>query len=174
MGGARTVLAPITTIADQAQALTWAETALEIEPERPERLALQGAALLRGGRAKDAVGALGKSVTKGGDYAPPSVFAWLALAHRQLGHPAEQAQWRSRAEGALKKLDADGPQPSGGRPRPPSKAGSWPGSSEPNCGCCWRSYGRTEPDRRAVNAGRGFCAPDPSTSPPILNTAPRL
>ena len=39
------VLAPITTAADRAQGVVWAEIALETEPERPERLALQGAAL---------------------------------------------------------------------------------------------------------------------------------
>jgi WD40 repeat protein/serine/threonine protein kinase/tetratricopeptide (TPR) repeat protein len=108
------VLAPIVTVADQAQAQAWAETALEIEPDRAERLALQGAALLRAGRTKEAVATLEKAVTKGGDDPPPSAFAWLALAHRKLSHPSEEAKWRSRAEAALRKLDAAGPQPSKG------------------------------------------------------------
>ena len=84
------VLAPIATVADQAQALDVGRDGARDRAERAERLALQGAALLRAGRTKDAVAALGKAVAKGGDDAPPSAFAWLALAHRQLGHPAER------------------------------------------------------------------------------------
>ncbi len=108
------VLAPIREPADQIQALKWSETALATEPERAERLSLHGGTLLRAGRANDALVTLAKAVKRGGDDPPASAFAWLALAHRQLGHPAEQAQWQSRAQAALKKLDAAGPQASKG------------------------------------------------------------
>jgi serine/threonine protein kinase/WD40 repeat protein len=108
------VIVPIPKPADQTKAVHWAEIALAVEPTRPDRLALHGSALFRAGRSKEALGSLEKAVAKGGETAPASVSAWLALVHRHLGHRTEAARWGSRAESVLRRLDAAGPQPSKG------------------------------------------------------------
>jgi WD40 repeat protein/tRNA A-37 threonylcarbamoyl transferase component Bud32/Flp pilus assembly protein TadD len=107
------ILAPIANHSDRVRAVAWAATALEIEPDRAERLVLHGAALLRAGRPSDALAELAKAVAMSGAQ-PPSSSAWLALTHRELGNVAEATKWRARAEAALQRLDDAGPQPSKG------------------------------------------------------------
>jgi TonB family protein len=99
------VLASVDGEADQRQAVKWAEIALAVEPERPERLVLHGAALLRANRPAESVAVLDEVARAGATGFAPSVFAFLALAHQRLGHQAEERRWSARAESALRRTD---------------------------------------------------------------------
>lgn len=107
------VLAPIRESSARAQALTWAEMALEVEPEHPEWLALRGAALFRAGRFREALKALTVAVATGAGgqagSARASVFAFLALTRGALGNPAEARHWRATALARLRALERPAP-----------------------------------------------------------------
>ena len=91
------VLTSLEAEAPRAQAVKWAEIALEIEPDRPERLVLRGAALFRAGRLREADDVLHSALEKGGESPPVSAFAFLALTSRALGRPVQAARWRAVA-----------------------------------------------------------------------------
>jgi Flp pilus assembly protein TadD len=97
------VLAPIGDAAARAQTLRWAQTALETEPRHPDRLALYGAALFRAGRLTEAAVELGKARARGVTGPSPSALAFLALAARARGQPAEAARWCNEAEVTLRR-----------------------------------------------------------------------
>jgi tetratricopeptide (TPR) repeat protein len=109
------IVAPIASAAARLQAVKWAETTLEIEPKRRERIALHGAALYRAGRFPQAVNVLERAMASdpaSKSRSPRAAFlAFLALANRAIGRPAEAARWRAAALARLQELEHPAPPP---------------------------------------------------------------
>jgi Flp pilus assembly protein TadD len=100
------VLSPIEDEAARAQAVKWSETALAIEPERAERLALHGAALFRAGRFEAAILELEKATNTAGGEPPGSAAAFLAMACGRLGRHADASRWLAKAAARLRDGEA--------------------------------------------------------------------
>ena len=94
--------------AERAAAVRRAEAAYRGVPPGQRRAIANtlGAALVRAGRDAEAIDRLGESV--GGGEGLPQDWAFLAMAHRRLGHRAEAGRW-------LDKLRARAPSPDAGR-----------------------------------------------------------
>jgi eukaryotic-like serine/threonine-protein kinase len=110
------VLAPISNSAPRAQAVLWADAALEadmtVAPDgdvtpNALRLALRGAARLRAYRPREARVDLLNAVRISGGAAPPSALAFLALAERALGRAGEAQAWSQRATAELRRLERE-------------------------------------------------------------------
>jgi tetratricopeptide (TPR) repeat protein len=89
-----------------AQALAEARVALELVPENPDMLKTLGVALYRAGTFAEAIEALTRSDTlyvKGGEGQQPADWAFVAMAHWQLG----QKDKARAALATLEKLCAD-------------------------------------------------------------------
>jgi tetratricopeptide (TPR) repeat protein len=97
------VVAPLEDRAAAAQAVKWAETALETEPERADRLALHGAALYRAGRVAEAAGRLRAAVAKGGGE-PPASSGWTGVVEGSVLLSGGRVRVTARL------IDAAGPQ----------------------------------------------------------------
>ena len=75
-----------------AQALAWAERAVEASPENGSILNTLGVAQYRAGHFKEALETLERSAklnSRPSGALNPSDVAFLAMAHHQLGHPDE-------------------------------------------------------------------------------------
>ena len=75
-----------------AQALAWAERAVEASPENGSILNTLGVAQYRAGHFKEALETLERSVklnSKASGALNPADVAFIAMAHHQLGHPDE-------------------------------------------------------------------------------------
>ena len=75
-----------------AQALAWAERAVEASPENGSILNTLGVAQYRAGHFKEALETLERSAklnSKASGVLNPSDVAFIAMAHHQMGHPEE-------------------------------------------------------------------------------------
>jgi tetratricopeptide (TPR) repeat protein/tRNA A-37 threonylcarbamoyl transferase component Bud32 len=82
---------------DPAQVVHLAEKAHAVRPQEASYLTTLGAALYRAGRAEEAVKRLNEAVTAHGQGGTVADWAFLALAHRKLGHSDEAKKWRDRS-----------------------------------------------------------------------------
>jgi tetratricopeptide (TPR) repeat protein len=101
-------LAPIDDENAHTHAVRWAQSALEAEPKRAERLALLGATLLRTGQVARGVERLEEAVRAGGPAPPPSALAFLSLARELQGDRAGAEAFRARARAALRDFKEPG------------------------------------------------------------------
>ena len=91
------VLAP-DVVADRATPVRLAETALAAFPpaQKPIVMNTLGAALYRAGRFSESLHWLNEGIKMRGGQSLPQDWAFLALAHHQLGHRAEALRWLDR------------------------------------------------------------------------------
>jgi len=108
-------LAPVADEAPRVQAVRWARSALEAEPNRAERIALLGATLVRAGEITHGVERLEEAVRAGGSAPAPSGLAFLSLARAIQGDRVGAEVLRTRARAALRTFKEPGGPPTGER-----------------------------------------------------------
>ena len=85
-------------VADRETPVRLAEAALAAFPtaQKPIVMNTLGAALYRAGRFEESIHWLEEGIRKRGDESLPQDWAFLAMAHHQLGHRAEALRWLDR------------------------------------------------------------------------------
>ena len=96
-------------VADREAPVRLAERAVSGAPEtmKPRFLYTLGAALCRAGRFEEAIRRLEESIQKRGGESQPEDWAFLAMAHHQLGHCTEARRWLDRLQSYRANEDFD-------------------------------------------------------------------